>query len=93
MISGTGTAIDGVWLTNSKSDNKWGWSLGLGTEYAITQNLSVKAEYLHYDLGTVKSSMDATDLAISNGSTPGSKGISKVKVDGDIVRIGLNYKF
>jgi len=35
----------------AKSDVKYGYTVGGGVEYAFTNNLSAKAEYLYYDLG------------------------------------------
>ena len=34
------------------SDVRLGWTAGAGVEYALNQNLSVKAEYLYVDLGS-----------------------------------------
>ncbi|MFK8250590.1 outer membrane protein [Ancylobacter terrae] len=36
----------------SYSDTSWGWTLGAGGEYAITDNWTVKAEYLYADVGS-----------------------------------------
>ncbi|MDJ1160011.1 porin family protein [Chelatococcus sp. SYSU_G07232] len=35
----------------SKSDTRTGWTLGGGIEYAFTNNLTARAEYLYVDLG------------------------------------------
>ena len=41
------------WAWNgSKSDTRVGWTLGAGVEYAITNNITIKGEYLYYNLGT-----------------------------------------
>ncbi|MDB5644185.1 MAG: ompA-like transrane domain protein, partial [Hyphomicrobiales bacterium] len=62
------------------SESKWhnGYAAGAGIEYAFTDNVSAKAEYLYtnlqaknYDLGTVTSSGTKVNL----------------------VRTGVNYKF
>ena len=93
-VSNPVQAWDGTYTTNSKSENKWGWALGLGAEYALNQNISIKAEYLHYDLGSTKSSIVSTPFAVqTTGQPAGVLGTSKAKVNGDIIRIGLNYKF
>lgn len=40
------------WVWNN-SETKVGWAVGVGTEYAVTRNFSLKAEYLYVDLGDV----------------------------------------
>lgn len=70
-----------------KGGTEWGWTLGAGVEYALTQNLSIKAEYLYYDLGdrTIRG-MDAPNF--------GNEFIDyKFKNDGNIVQGGVNYRF
>jgi outer membrane immunogenic protein len=36
----------------SKSGTNWGWTAGGGFEYAITDNVTLKTEYLYVDLGS-----------------------------------------
>jgi outer membrane immunogenic protein len=57
-----------------------GWTAGAGIEYALTQNWSLKTEYLYVDLGT-KNSLLVPGLTIG------------VKSHEHIVRAGLNYRF
>lgn len=59
------------------SDTNIGWSAGAGVEYALNQNWSVKAEYLHVDLGW-------TELA---------NDFFKSETKFDTVRLGVNYRF
>ncbi|ALA17935.1 MULTISPECIES: outer membrane protein [unclassified Chelatococcus] len=70
----------------SKSDTQAGWTIGGGLEYAFTNNLTAKAEYLYYDLG------DTTAIA-PNVVDPTTVAVLKAKNRGSIVRVGLNYKF
>jgi opacity protein-like surface antigen len=55
---------------------------------------TVKAEWLHYDLGSASYS-NGTMNGIVLGSTIAFTDVSSstVKFTGDIVRAGLNYKF
>lgn len=77
----------------SSSSTSVGWTLGGGIEYMFTRNLSLKAEYLYYDLG------DETVSALGNAtvrSVPALDGIdyvAKADFSGSIVRVGLNYRF
>ncbi len=64
-----------------------GWTAGAGLEYALTKNLSVKAEYLYTDLGTWIS-QDPFD-AINN---PGQFFIY-TRTTFNTVRLGANWKF
>jgi outer membrane immunogenic protein len=59
-----------------------GWALGGGMEYAFTDNLSAKVEYLHVDLGDFNCGISCGALATDN-----------VSFKSDIVRGGLNFKF
>ncbi len=71
-------------LNTSSTSTQWGWTLGGGVEYALTHHWSTKVDYLHYDLGTKQV-----------GGTFGGATIQffNVKNTGDLVRVGLNYKF
>jgi outer membrane immunogenic protein len=68
----------------SKRDTNVGWTLGAGVEYAITNNITTKLEYLYYDLGSSK-------LNYSNANLDAAS--YKTENRGSIVRAGLNYKF
>lgn len=64
----------------SDSNLKWGWTAGAGIEYAITNNWTVKAEYLY--------------LGFDNSSTNYFNG-DQLTVGSNIqtARVGVNYKF
>jgi opacity protein-like surface antigen len=65
----------------------WGWTAGFGLEYGHGP-WSIKAEYLHYDLGSLtRSYIDPITIQLNTGVT------SRVEFSGDIVRVGLNYRF
>jgi len=61
-----------------------GWSAGGGIEYAFTDYLTAKVEYLFVDLGTVSCPAD--------GSC-GSLQAASVSLTESLVRAGVNYKF
>ncbi|WEK52561.1 MAG: porin family protein [Candidatus Kaistia colombiensis] len=58
-----------------------GWTLGAGLEYAVTNNVTAKVEYLYADLGSKDFQLGAGLPAI-----PGDLTMQTVK-------FGLNYKF
>jgi outer membrane immunogenic protein len=65
----------------SGSDFRAGWTVGAGVETAITQNWTLKVEYLHVDLG----SRQTFNVVPSVPET--------VSLTADVVRLGLSYKF
>jgi len=76
-------------LTASRSRDV-GWVAGGGLEYAFSNSLSAKAEYLHLDFG------DVTGQAGVIGGIGGMEGASVIftsHLTADIVRAGLNYQF
>jgi outer membrane immunogenic protein len=63
-----------------------GWSAGVGAEWMFASNWSVKAEYLHVDLGS-------TSLTVVDRFDPTDTLTYGFKHQQDTVRVGLNYKF
>ncbi len=76
--------------TGSDDDMQAGWTLGGGGEYAFTDNLTMKAEYLYYDLGrtSVTARYVGADARLTNTTLRG-----RFDNRGHIARVGLNYKF
>ncbi|MGU3577067.1 outer membrane protein [Brucellaceae bacterium C25G] len=68
----------------SNSKTRAGWTVGAGAEYSITNNWTLKSEYLYTDLGKT------TGYALLNDISSGDV-TSDVKFH--TVRVGLNYKF
>lgn len=73
-----------------------GWAAGGGFELMLTSNWTAKIEYLYYDLG-VSSSGQITDR-ITIPSPPATYYFvndvqSSTRFNGNIVRIGFNYRF
>jgi outer membrane immunogenic protein len=64
----------------SESHTAFGWAAGTGVEYALTDHLTAKLEYLHVDLGK--------DTYFGSTSD-----ISRGRWLDDGIRVGLNYKF
>jgi len=70
----------------SASATKFGWTVGAGLGWALTNAWSVNAEYLYYDLGKISHSM-------ADPYYPGTVFDATEPLRGDIVRVELNYKF
>jgi outer membrane immunogenic protein len=63
-----------------------GWTLGAGVEYAIGKSWSVKAEYLHYDLGNTS--------IVGNSTIPSPFQIRyDFSTAANVINFGLNYRF
>jgi outer membrane immunogenic protein len=77
------TRVTGPVTFAGQSVNRPGWTVGGGTEYGFAPGWSLKAEYLHVDLGT-------SGCAIPNCS---AFSVANVPVRNEIVRAGLNYRF
>jgi outer membrane immunogenic protein len=78
----------------SKSNTRVGWTIGGGVEYAITNNVTIKGEYLYYNLGSTNSYAAPSILTpLANASLGNSFATAKVTYQGSIVRAGVNYKF
>jgi outer membrane immunogenic protein len=86
-VAGSG-CVAGTCEANSASNTLWGWSAGVGAEYAIGGNWSLRADYLHYDLGSI--STNAVDPRFAPG-TNSMTGTAHFR--GEIARAGVNVKF
>jgi outer membrane immunogenic protein len=84
-VPGVGTAVS---YTGGNSSSI-GWTLGAGLEYAFSNAWSVKAEYLHVDLG----SNSRTFVTSGVGVTPVTGTVLRSENRFDVVRAGLNYRF
>ena len=73
-------------LFGSQNQTVWGWTAGVGIEWAFVQNWSVKAEYLYADFGNPAFFNPAPAPAFANRA-------GGVHLTDDIVRVGVNYKF
>jgi outer membrane immunogenic protein len=68
-------------------DTMWGWTIGGGLEYAITDNLIARVEYRYSDYGDVRK-IDYKPGAIADGGYHDSANLKT-----NDVRIGVSYKF
>jgi outer membrane immunogenic protein len=85
---GDSLGIAAPFSTNGSNGIRYGWTAGGGVEWALTQNWSVKAEYLFVDLGGANYSNLCTGAGVCT---------TGVTLDHDahqhIARIGINYRF
>jgi outer membrane immunogenic protein len=77
----------------SISTTRYGWTAGVGGEYALMNGWSVKAEYLYVDLG--RASTTSNNLTVLAGAVafPLQTWTHTVNLTSNIGRVGINYKF
>ena len=77
----------------SISTTRYGWTAGVGGEYALMNGWSLKAEYLYVDLG--RASTVSNNLTALAGVVPFplQTFTHTVHVTSNIGRVGVNYKF
>ncbi len=86
-------ATDGFFFSSGNTNaTRTGWTIGGGLEYAWTNNWTIGAEYLYYNLGT-KHLITVPNLAASNFFGAAVYSDTKVDFDGSVVRARVNYKF
>ena len=83
-----GTPCIGFCGAGTTEGVKVGWTAGGGVEYRVSPAISVKAEYLYYDLGSASQA-----YADNLGRFAGTTVTTNTKFAGNIARIGVNYHF
>ena len=81
----------GSFWTGNPSSTRVGWTIGGGLEYAITNNITIKGEYLYADLGST--SFSSVGNLASAAFFPGVVVSGKYDYNASIFRAGVNYKF
>jgi opacity protein-like surface antigen len=71
--------------TGSTSSTVWGWTVGGGVEYGLTNNWTALVEYDHIEI-------PSTTVAFPTVAVINAQSIS-VRQGIDMVKLGLNYKF
>jgi outer membrane immunogenic protein len=78
----------GLNVLSSQSTTEFGWTAGVGAEWAFADNWTAKVEYLYIDLGNTTCNTGAAcgfDAAIIANDS--------VKFTESVVRLGVNFKF
>lgn len=82
IVGGGGALLNAGCPAQGTTKTATGWTIGLGGEFALTNNWSVKAETSYFDLGSASYTFDGLN------ATP-----VDIRRQGFISRIGLNYRF
>ena len=81
----------GAFWTGNPSTSRVGWTAGAGVEYALTNNWTIRAEYLYADLG--KSNFTSVGNVIAANEFPGVYASGHINYNASIARAAVNYKF
>lgn len=76
---------DGVFYSARKVKTKAGWTAGAGVEYAVTNRLAMKAEYLYLGLGNVGMNFYGSDSMVPFYHVSS-------KFNSNLIRLGANFK-
>ena len=88
-FSGPAPASTQQFASSFNKHTNFGYAAGAGFEQFLGDKLSIKTEYLYYDLG--RSPVYSNVIAGSGGA--GNGYVSNFNNKGQIVRVGLNYRF
>jgi outer membrane immunogenic protein len=79
--------LGGDHYVGSRSDTEFGWVIGVGVEYKISCNVSLKAEYLYIDLG------DASYGSPEVTASPTFSYATDIETQFHVINLGLNFRF
>lgn len=81
----------------STNGTQVGWAAGGGVEWMFLSNWSVKAEFMHYDLGSAHTNAGYKADAKIHGDAQGLQLINvsetSSRFSGNVARLGVNYHF
>jgi outer membrane immunogenic protein len=77
--------------TGSISNTKVGWTVGGGGEFALSNDWTVRAEYLYVDFSGVSSAGNVSNSVTTSGTPPVLT--HSANLTANIIRGGINYRF
>jgi outer membrane immunogenic protein len=80
--------LAGLGFVGSQTATRAGWTIGAGTEWALTNTWSIKAEYLFLDFGNFTYLSSCVNCVVFTGMWQ-----TRVRADENVFRLGVNYKF
>ena len=81
-------AVVTVGCDTAGSADRWGWTAGIGVEWAFATNWTAMVEYNHYGFDAKTIGMNVT-----NNALPVTPANLNVRHDIDVVKVGINYRF
>ena len=73
------------------SDTLYGWTVGGGLEFALSDLMTARIEYQHYDFGSISYDYYGEYQIIGGGQSQ-LRGKLDADVTFDVVKLGINYK-
>ncbi len=88
-------ATQGLFLSGNPSSSRVGWTVGAGAEYALTNNWTIRGEYLYVDLGSNSFTTPAAAFPVASNLAgfDGLYATGKINYNASIFRAAVNYKF
>lgn len=83
--SGPGNLIGIANCYSQANESRVGWTIGLGSEFALTKNWTVRSETNYFDMGTKRYTLPVTAIGGPVSIDATEKGF--------ITTVGLNYRF
>jgi outer membrane immunogenic protein len=80
-----GITLPGTGLTSGFTDDRWGWTLGAGVDYAFADNWLARVEYRHADFGTANNTPLFCSTCVN--------ALERHQTTEEAVRFGVAYKF
>jgi len=84
------SAANAFW-SGSPSSSRVGWTIGAGAEYALTNNWTIRGEYLYVDLGS--SNFTTAGNPAAAFAFPNVYAQGHINYNASIFRAAVNYKF
>ena len=86
MSMSTSTCATRVGNDDDGNENYNGWVLGAGIEAMVTQHITARIEYLHYDFGS-------EDVEYDLFGPPADETFGEADLNLNVVRAAVNWKF
>jgi outer membrane immunogenic protein len=86
-LTANGSQISGGLFSGSGARTQAGWAVGTGTEYALTEKLSLKAEYLYTSFNAL------SGPAVGIAPVPFMGSFTTGRFATQVTRVGLNWRF
>jgi outer membrane immunogenic protein len=83
-LTTSGSSVSGAVDFNAPSANRWGWTIGVGTEWAVAENWSVIGEWDYLNFGT--QTLTFTDPNLGSNQVSVRQHINELK-------LGINCRF
>jgi outer membrane immunogenic protein len=82
------TNVGGAIASGSSTTSRIGWMVGGGLEYAVTNNITLKAEYDYVNFGTANET-----ITIAGGGLAPTTGTVAAKLYENVAKVGISYLF